>query len=59
MVVAVALAAGGTLAVQGWSWTNLFLGILAGLIATPIAPVSKDLTSALAAGVKAAQAIKR
>lgn len=33
--------------------------ILLGLAATPIAPIAKDLTSALAAGVKAAQMLRK
>ena len=33
--------------------------ILVGLVATPIAPIAKDLTSALQAGVKVAQAFKK
>ena len=34
-------------------------GLLVGLAATPIAPVAKDLTSALAAATKAAEAFRR
>lgn len=33
--------------------------VLAGLIATPIAPIAKDLTSGLAAGVKVAQTLRK
>jgi hypothetical protein len=55
MIVAVVLAVLGSFAVNGNPW----LGVLAGVVATPIAPISKDLTSALAAGVKVAQAMKR
>jgi hypothetical protein len=35
------------------------MAILCGLLATPLAPIAKDLTSALAAGVKVAQAIRK
>jgi hypothetical protein len=33
--------------------------LLAGLVATPIAPIAKDLTSGLAAGVKVAQTLRK
>lgn len=39
-----------------FSWP---IAIMVGLAATPIAPIAKDLTSALQAGVKAAQAFKK
>jgi len=38
--------------------SDLFKAVLCGLLATPIAPFSKDLASALQAGVKVAQAVK-
>ncbi len=38
-----------------WMW----LCVLAGLLATPLAPMTKDLATALSAGVKVAQSIKR
>jgi hypothetical protein len=63
MIFAVLLALLG-----GWSLSPpdaFFLGsadmwrvVLAGLLATPLAPMTKDLASALQAGVKAAQAVK-
>jgi hypothetical protein len=34
------------------------LALLAGLLAAPLAPVSKDMASALQAGVKVAQAFR-
>jgi hypothetical protein len=40
---------------QGEFWPYF----IAGLLATPLAPVSKDLASALSAGVKLAQAVRR
>ena len=38
---------------------ELSLCFVAGLLATPLAPVSKDLASALSAGVKVAQALRK
>lgn len=41
-------------------WTSFMaISVLCGLLATPLAPISKDLTSALQAGVKVAQAIRK
>jgi hypothetical protein len=59
LVFSIALAAIGAYAMdfarldQDW-----WLCILAGLLATPLAPMTKDLTSALSAGVKVAQSVK-
>jgi len=64
-VVAVILAVLG-----GWTvassqqmpffWTvDMAVAVLCGLLATPLAPVSKDLASALQAGVKVAQLVRR
>jgi hypothetical protein len=63
-IVAVVLAILG-----GWTIANssaAYLGsvdmwkaVLCGLLATPLAPISKDLTSALTAGVKVAQALRK
>lgn len=38
---------------------DMWLSFLAGLLATPLAPIMKDLASALAAGVKVAQTIRK
>ncbi|MBV8210518.1 MAG: hypothetical protein JO133_10700 [Burkholderiaceae bacterium] len=38
---------------------NFWLAVMCGVLAIPLAPISKDLTSALAAGVKVAQTLKR
>ena len=38
---------------------RMALCAVAGLFATPLAPISKDLSSALAAAVKVAQTVKR
>lgn len=45
---------------SGYFWTpEMWLCVLAGLLATPLAPMTKDLASALSAGVKVAQAIRK
>ena len=59
MIVAVVLAVGGGLMLKFFDSQRLLLCLLAGLLATPLAPISKDLSSALAAAVKAAQSVKR
>ena len=65
MCVAVALAVLGEFFLSAddaglhLSLKDLALAVLAGLLATPLAPVSKDLASALQAGVKVAQALRR
>jgi hypothetical protein len=63
-VVAVVLAilGGWTLADPSASYFPsplMWQAVLCGLLATPLAPISKDLTSALAAGVKVAQSLKK
>ena len=62
MVVSTILALIGGWAItesgERYLWTpEMLQAFLAGLLATPLAPISKDLASALTAGVKAAQAI--
>jgi hypothetical protein len=67
MLVALALAiVGAWLLSDASQGPGAFLGsplfekaVLAGLVATPIAPIAKDLTSGLAAGVKVAQALRK
>jgi hypothetical protein len=65
MVVSLVLALLG-----GWAVTNaapadyfgsadMWISGICGLLATPLAPISKDLTSALTAGVKLAQTLKK
>lgn len=64
MFVSVALAVLGGWAVAGGDAADYFLGrdmwaaFLCGLLATPLAPISKDLASALQAGVKLAKSLK-
>ena len=43
---------------DGW-WKTLWLGIAAGILAVPIAPIAKDLTSSLTAAVTAVKAIRK
>jgi hypothetical protein len=61
IAVSVVLAVFGVWTVKGSlpDFQELGGAILVGLAATPVAPVAKDLTSALAAGVKAAQALRK
>jgi hypothetical protein len=58
IVVSVLLAVFGALMVKDPSFT-VTKAVLVGLVATPVAPFAKDLTSALQAGVKVAQAFKK
>ncbi len=63
-IAAVLLAVAGGWAIAGsevsYFWTaDMWKAALCGLLAIPLAPISKDLTSALQAGVKVAQAIRK
>jgi len=64
-VVAIVLAVAGGWAVVGGALgaylasAMLWKAALCGLLAIPLAPITKDLTSALQAGVKVAQAIRK
>jgi hypothetical protein len=62
--IAVVLAfAGGWILAGSWQnfWLNseMFQAILVGLLATPLAPIAKDLSSGLAAAVKTMQLVKK
>ena len=64
MVISAILAVAGGLAIYPtpstvpYFWSpEMWQAFLVGLLATPLAPISKDLASALSAGVKVAQAI--
>jgi hypothetical protein len=52
-------AVAGTDAASYFGTAFMWKALLCGLLAIPLAPISKDLTSALAAGVKVAQAIRK
>jgi hypothetical protein len=59
MVVAIVLAIAGLLIINpgDLNFRDLALAILCGLLATPLAPIAKDVASALQAGVKVAQTV--
>ncbi|QKD01271.1 hypothetical protein [Mesorhizobium loti] len=60
MLTSVALgAAGGSIVFYPIGHGDLLFCVLAGLIATPVAPVAKDLASALQTAVAAASALKK
>jgi len=42
-----------------WSPKEIALAVLVGLLATPLAPIAKDLSSALASAVNTMQLIKK
>lgn len=62
-LVAIVLAVVGGYALIGspiyWQSRDILLSILVGLLATPLAPIAKDLSSALATAVNAMQVIKK
>ena len=63
-LIAVALAiAGGAVVHTGstdyWSSSDLVVAILVGLVSTPLAPVAKDLATALTAATRAAGVLRR
>jgi len=55
--VSVALACTAALSLNHWQWKGAHLGaaFMLGLVATPLAPIAKDVSSALQTGVKAMQ----
>lgn len=57
--VAVVLAVAGALAVYGRDISHVAMAVVAGFVATPLAPVAKDLASAIQAGVQVAQTWKK
>jgi hypothetical protein len=59
MLTSVALGGIGGLIVFGTDTFDLIFCLLAGLVATPLAPISKDLASALQTAVTAASALKK
>jgi len=61
MVVAVLLAIAGAFIVKG-TWLSLreiFAALIVGLLATPLAPIAKDLSTALATAVNTMQLVKK
>jgi hypothetical protein len=61
MVFAIMLGLGGAAIFhQPGEWsTDLTMGFIVGLLATPIAPIAKDLATALATATNALQAVKK
>lgn len=63
VAVVLALVGGWTVASAAgvnFLWTaDMAIAVLCGLLATPLAPISKDLASALQAGVKVAQTVRK
>jgi hypothetical protein len=60
VAILLAVAAGRSLTGNTfWTSQNFGLSVLVGLLATPLAPVAKDLSSALAAAVNAMQVVKK
>jgi hypothetical protein len=53
----VAIDAGGTRSY--WSSSDVLVAILVGVLATPLAPIAKNLSSALASAVNAMQSVKK
>jgi len=64
-VLAVALALAGAWCLEGqrlWcrsSWHDIGLAILVGVLATPLAPIAKDISTALATAVNTMQVVKK
>lgn len=56
VLVAVVLAVGGSCAVGMYHLREIGVALLLGLMATPLAPVAKDVSSAIQSGAKVAQA---
>jgi hypothetical protein len=65
MLISVILASCGGLAISSNAAESyvgsqdMWVALIAGLLATPLAPMSKDIASALQAGVKVAQAVRK
>jgi hypothetical protein len=61
VAILLALLGGSTLVKPGVAYlctNDMWLALLAGVLAAPLAPMTKDIASALQAGVKAAQAFR-
>jgi hypothetical protein len=61
-LVAVVLALAGAWSLEGanlWSPKEIALALLVGLLATPLAPIAKDLSSALSTAVNTMQLVKK
>lgn len=58
-VTAVILAEVAAAALWGWTYRGVVAALIAGLLATPLAPMAKDLASSITTAAKAVQAVKR
>lgn len=58
-IAAVLLAEVAAAAQWGWTFNGLVVALIAGLLATPLAPMAKDLASSITTAAKAVQSIKR
>jgi hypothetical protein len=58
-VTAVLLAEVAAAAQWGWTFKGVVAALIAGLLATPLAPMAKDLASSITTAAKAVQSIKR
>ena len=58
-IIALALAVGAALILPGFDARRLLIAIMVGLVATPLAPMAKDVSSALQTAVKAVGVFKR
>ncbi|MGA7341100.1 MAG: hypothetical protein WBE72_08815 [Terracidiphilus sp.] len=64
-VIAVVLALAGAVSLEGWvlfqrgHWRDIALAFLVGLLATPLAPIAKDISTALATAVNTMQTVKK
>jgi hypothetical protein len=58
--IAVVLAlAGGYIVASTWDLKHFGIALLMGLLATPLAPIAKDLSTALATAVNTMQLVKK
>ncbi len=63
-LIAVALAFAGGLSIVGswgafWGKPDMFVALLVGLLATPLAPIAKDISSALSTAVNTMQSVRK
>jgi hypothetical protein len=61
MFIAIILGVLGALQISSWQdpWKDACTGFFIGLLATPLAPIAKDLSSALASAVNALQSVRK
>jgi hypothetical protein len=59
MFISVVLALAGNASLHRWRPEDWCIALFVGLLATPLAPIAKDLSTALATAVNAMQAVKK